>query len=199
MVEVLIGDGLLSNSAHRRERELVGGQCAERRTAGFDEVFEIAVVLPVRVLGVVVRAAGAGIDRGVQRSVKLAPVADRICVGLLGERVEVVEGHLVGGERAHHTTLCRARHERGERHRPLGAATLGVLRFERQPTQRRIVDLSRARLPVAQLEHRAREHAQPVAACGVHERACRVHRPRIIREERESSKRYAGFGTAPRR
>ena len=172
-VEALKGHDPLGGDPRRSGDRREGGQRAQRRARGADELAQVAAVVALRMHLVVVGLRGAGVgcrlERLGQRFVQAAPVRDRVLVGLLGEQVGVVVGGLEGHQRAHHRATMGAWSERGECG---GALDIGALaqRVDPEPPQRRIGDLLGTTLPVAHSTAHARKDGQPVAQGSVDER-----------------------------
>ena len=78
-----------------------GRELGEALAAAVEHRDEVAAVVVLAAMAVVVLVRGAVMERDQQRLVELLGVGDRIGARLLGERVEVVVGGLVGDQRAH--------------------------------------------------------------------------------------------------
>ena len=160
-IETLKGHDTRGGCLRRLRDRGVGGQCAQRRLAGINQLLEISAVIPLWIVCVVVELRGAGVQRHEQRFMEPAPVRDGLDVGLLGEHVGVAVGGLEGRQRAHHSSPVRAWRERCECHRALDVPVL-VQRIERHLPEHRIGNLPGSAPPVAKPAADARKDREPI-------------------------------------
>ena len=150
---------------------LVGGQLAQRRAAGLDQLASGSRRPRGRGVGVVVDVGGIGVEGDLEGAVQAKAVGERVLGGALGDAVEVVEHQLVGDEAAGDRRPLRRRGEDGEGGEALGVGALVVVGGERVGAQQRIGDRLGAGEQAALGGAGGGEDPQPVAAGGAGEEA----------------------------
>ncbi|HEV3071280.1 MAG TPA: hypothetical protein VGY76_07650 [Solirubrobacteraceae bacterium] len=170
MIEALIGDEASGDTSQGLGDGEVGRQCFQGGATGVHEIAQVASVLTAAIVSVVVQMGLLGFQRAQERLIEAQPVGDRIGAGLLAELVDVVEGHLICGDRARDERALRGRCEGREGDRALKALALGALRLAGEPAQSGVEYLLGTQPPVAQLSARAREDAKPIASGGAGKR-----------------------------
>src|SRR6202035_3062619 len=99
MVEALVAGDSLRRTSDRLSNRCDRGQRGEGCAGGVNKCPEIATVLAMGMMGVVVTVRLSASDSDDQCLVQAIPIGDRVAVGLLGEKIDVVANRLAGHQR----------------------------------------------------------------------------------------------------